>query len=478
MNMTELLTRLWLATLALSLGLVLVALLRQPWRRSFGSEQACHLWWLPILAMAASLLPHPEHGVLAKVLPATVPLVLPPATPAPTSTNAFDWPALLVLAWLTGVATCLLLALLRQWRFHSRLHATPATTDHATLPVLRASTPDIGPALLGLWRQRIVVPNDFEQRYNAEERKLILAHEASHASRHDTATGCLAELLRAAFWFNPLAHWALRRLRMDQEIACDARVMRIHPRTRRRYAETLLRTQAITQPLPVGCAWPSHPIKERIMMLKACIPNRLRRRAGTAMALCLGLCLVGSVYATTRPPTATSTATDSSTYQLSMVLTRNGTNLASPTVCVKPNTKASIEQYSSNDEATHKLHLDLRVTPLSGQRVKVAVTGTLADATGTIASIESTFNGSLGHTQSTRMKTPNGGAPVLLAIIPSKGCSAAPRPPMPPAPPSSIQPPPPLPPPPPPPPAMLQTPPPLPVPPKPHQAGQQAAKVG
>ncbi len=440
MNTTEWLTALWVATLALSSGLLIVVLLRRPWRRTFGSEQACHLWWLPVLTIAASQLPHPDHDVLARVLPAGAPLAFASAAPVPASSGMFDWPALLILVWLTGICTSLLLAVLRQWHFHSLLDATPGAIDYANLPVLRASSPDIGPALLGLWRQRIVVPVDFERRYNAAERKLILAHEASHAHRRDTATGCLAELLRAVFWFHPLAHWALHRLRMDQEIACDARVVRTYPQSRRRYAEALLRTQAIQRPLPAGCAWPSHPIKERIMMLKSRIPNPLHRRIGTGMALCLGLGLCGSVYAATQPPVSAHKATISSTYQLSLVLTQNGATLSSPTVCVKPNSDARIQQYQDHDDVFQKLNLKLHVSPLSGQRIEVAVTGTIADASGTIASMDKTLSGSLGSTLTASMKTPHGGTPVAVAIIPSKGCSAAPRPPLPPTPPSSVPP--------------------------------------
>ena len=44
MDTIDLLQRLWTATLAMSVALMIVAALRVPWRRWFGAEHACHLW--------------------------------------------------------------------------------------------------------------------------------------------------------------------------------------------------------------------------------------------------------------------------------------------------------------------------------------------------------------------------------------------------------------------------------------------------
>ena len=40
-----------------------------------------------------------------------------------------------------------------------------------------AADPSIGPALVGVLRPRLVLPADFETRFDARERALILAHE-------------------------------------------------------------------------------------------------------------------------------------------------------------------------------------------------------------------------------------------------------------------------------------------------------------
>jgi hypothetical protein len=55
----------------------------------------------------------------------------------------------------------------------------------------------------------------------------------------------------------PLIQFAGRQLRIDQELACDAAVMRRHPKSRKLYARTMLKTQLAEAALPLGCHWNS-----------------------------------------------------------------------------------------------------------------------------------------------------------------------------------------------------------------------------
>jgi TonB family protein len=139
--------------------------------------------------------------------------------------------------------------------------------------------------VIGALRPRIVLPADFERRFDAEQRELILAHERSHVRRRDVAARWAACALRCCYWFNPLAHVAASRLRLDQELAADADVLRMHPHARRRYAETLLEEQLAVPGLPVGCLWQSsHPLKERLLMIKHPVTPRFSHRTRIAFA--------------------------------------------------------------------------------------------------------------------------------------------------------------------------------------------------
>ena len=105
-----------------------------------------------------------------------------------------------------------------------------------------AADPSVGPALVGVLRPRLVLPADFETRFDAQERALILAHEEVHRVSGHTVVNALVEVARCASWFNPLVHLAATRLRADQELACDAAVIAAHPSERRAYAQALLKS--------------------------------------------------------------------------------------------------------------------------------------------------------------------------------------------------------------------------------------------
>src|SRR6185437_1853598 len=187
--------------------------------------------------------------------------------------------------------------------YRRRLHgATPMADARSRRPVLRATRIDVGPALVGAWRSRIVLPADFAERYDTIEQTLILAHEDAHARRGDGWWCLFAQLLAALFWCQPLAWWALAALRHDQELACDAAVLRGHGAQRRSYANVMLKTQSAAFALPVGCAWsPRHPLTERIAMLKHDQPGRFRRRCGSLVVVGVALTVASTVYAATAP---------------------------------------------------------------------------------------------------------------------------------------------------------------------------------
>ncbi|WP_426700621.1 M56 family metallopeptidase [Rhodanobacter sp. Col0626] len=313
----------WLLLLAFTAAVLIVAVLRKPCRHLFGTERAFQLWLLPPLAMLASQLPH-AAAVPIVVLSPMVFAITSAAAALPVQvagSGAIDWRTWVALLWLLGSMVSLSLATLAQWRYRMRLRdATSVVGTPSRWPVLRASGPDVGPALIGAWRSRIVLPADFECRYDATEQMLILAHETIHARRRDGWWCLLAQLGVAVFWFHPLAWWAYAALRHDQELACDAAVLRQYGEQRRSYANAMLKTRSAVLALPVGCTWsPRHPLTERIAMLKLPSPNRRRREAGMIVGFALAIVVAGSVYAASAPQGAlASQKVQGPEYQLDM----------------------------------------------------------------------------------------------------------------------------------------------------------------
>ena len=283
----DLLELLALSTLASSAALAFILIARKSMRGWFGARIAYVLWAFVPLTAIMVLFPAPVAHI--PFVAADTP-VLP--VPAAASVNAivvpaFDPTPLLLALWGIGALVAFVLFVRQQQRFMRMLgRLSDVETD-----VVRAEATAGCPALIGALNPRVVLPSDFEQRYSKTERDLILAHENTHRRRGDPQVNLLAAAVRCVFWFNPLVHIAASRFRFDQELACDAAVITRFPEARRSYADAMLKTQLADFGLPVGCYWQSsHPLKERIVMLKQPLPGTMRTALGAAVALALITC--------------------------------------------------------------------------------------------------------------------------------------------------------------------------------------------
>ncbi|MEZ5466592.1 MAG: TonB family protein [Lysobacterales bacterium] len=334
--------------LALSASVLLVYALRWPARRWLGARVAYALWWLPPLALLASLLPAPVRVIEIPSTSAFTGLV---TTTLPALARQVAPSGVAVWLWLIGSVAFLTLLCLRQWACVRRLQ--PMTAD--ATGAYRSSA-ICAPMVLGGWRARIVLPSDFEVRYTAEQRDWMLAHERCHVAAFDVHAHALAALLVCLAWWNPLAWWAWRSFRHDQELACDARVLdqRRHPSARRSYAHAMLNIQLAGQraPTPLGCHWPAgHPLKERIRMLSHHLPNASSRRRGFLLVALLSLTFSLAVYAA-QP--AKLVSAEAPLYDVRLLLSRLGQSPVMPSLIVRGGERSGIR----SDE----VEIDLTVT--------------------------------------------------------------------------------------------------------------------
>ena len=290
-----------LSTIASSAAIVMILLLRKPLRLHFGAQAAYALWTLAPLAVGIALLPAPTASVTPPMT--FVPMALAVAQPVPIAlASPLDPVPWLGATWLLGLAVCAALFIRQQRRFVRRLGSLWPIADRT----FRAQATAGCPALIGAWRPRIVLPADFECRYDSVQRGLIRAHERAHCARGDAQANAFATALRCLYWFNPLIHFAVSHFRFDQELACDAVVIARFPEARRPYADAMLKTQLADLGLPAGCHWQSsHPLKERITMLKQPLPGRQRRWLGGA---CVAVIVTAASFAvwTVQPAAAKS----------------------------------------------------------------------------------------------------------------------------------------------------------------------------
>jgi len=272
-------------TVAASLAIFVVGLMRKPLRRFAGARVGYLLWLLvPASALVVSL-PAPSQSFETASL--VFPRLLLSALPSATSSENYvyagaDYATVAMVVWASGCVLMLAFMVRRQRAFIHSLRNVTAAEDGTY-----RSASVSGPVLIGIWRPRIVLPIDFETTYTPEERRFVLAHEEAHKQRFDVLVNAIATVWLCLFWFNPLMYWAISRLRFDQELACDAAVFVESDTGRRRYAEALLKTQLAADSawrMPIGCHWQSsHPLKERVAMLKHPFPGFSRRLAGVVL---------------------------------------------------------------------------------------------------------------------------------------------------------------------------------------------------
>jgi beta-lactamase regulating signal transducer with metallopeptidase domain len=275
----DLLLALLRINLAAGAAILVVLALRVPARRWLGAEVACAAWALVPVASAASLLPGPAGAPVAGL-----------AASGTAWLSAERHAAWLAVAWAGGFLASAALTVCRQARFAAAARAGCA-----------------GPAVAGVIVPRLVVPADYADLFTAEERRLIRAHERAHIARKDLGCNALALVATWVCWFNPLAHVALQALRVDQDLACDAVVLRREPAARRAYAEALLRAQTSgSGPLASGWRTARHPLEARLRALMRRPPGQRARDLG-AMGL-TGLALAVFAAAWIAGPPARPTA--------------------------------------------------------------------------------------------------------------------------------------------------------------------------
>jgi beta-lactamase regulating signal transducer with metallopeptidase domain len=260
-------------TLFMSMAVVLLMLIRTPLRRWSGAASAYRAWLaVPCVAVAAML----PAATVATIHAAPVLRPIPALAVRTTSIAPAGVDAVL-LVWAAGMAaTAVWFGLVH----HAFLRRAGTLIPQDGVYVSAAGA---GPASVGLFRPRIVVPHDFGMRYSPSEQALIVFHEQTHIARRDAVANLLACACQCVFWFNPLIHLGVRFFRLDQEIACDAIVMQHHPRQRRTYAEALLKfhTGDSFPRAGVFCQWQlQHPAKERLMSLHSTPSGTVRRIAG------------------------------------------------------------------------------------------------------------------------------------------------------------------------------------------------------
>lgn len=303
--------------------------------------------------------------VIATRIPnAPMPSVAAPQPAKPALLTA-DW---LALIWLAGLLLMLTRLATGAWRLH-RLEVTAKPISRQlveNLPVdigslakqsgLRSAPhlllghPGCVPMVWGVRKPRLLLPEGFH-RWTADKLRAVLLHEFAHLRRRDPLALVAAQLMQALHWFNPLAWLALRRLRIEQEHACDdaALLQGMRPSD---YAQHLLDLSRHSRLAPglgicaLAMARPA-PVESRV---QAILDPRLPRNPGPKWSgrFSLALALTAAL------PLAMLQALETAPVR-GRILDRNGVELAS-------SGSATERRYPLQEAAAHVLGIS-RSTP-------------------------------------------------------------------------------------------------------------------
>ena len=232
--------------------------------------------WLPVVVvLAAPLLPesrfsfqnHFASRPAAFVQPASASLAGPDATTtaamptaaAPLANRTSVGASLLFTVWLLGVGAVLIAGGSGHRRSLRRIALGAVATRREIeesvarvareiglrrLPRVVMSTAVDSPAVTGVLRPVLLLPDNFPAGFSAGEARMVLLHELTHLKRHDLPVNAALCLLQAVHWFNPVLWLAFPRMRADREAACDAQVLGVDAEDRRAdYGHALLKLQ-------------------------------------------------------------------------------------------------------------------------------------------------------------------------------------------------------------------------------------------
>jgi beta-lactamase regulating signal transducer with metallopeptidase domain len=239
----------------------------------------------------------------------TFPLQSQP-TPAPIqpTMSAAAW----ALAASGAVSAGLLAWLLFRWRQINQ-KVRRATASEELIPILhearrlthlrpgirlKLTDDSMSPAVCGLFRPVILLPQSLVDKLTAGQLRAVLLHEAIHLRRGDVWVNCAQALLQIFYWWHPLLWLANARIRRAREEAVDDAVMLALRDDAEIYAPTLLEVAklAFNRPLAslglVGILESRSALRQRIERL---LNFNAPRRAGLTIVSILGILAFSAV---------------------------------------------------------------------------------------------------------------------------------------------------------------------------------------
>lgn len=243
----------------LCLGLLLGGLLalKKLLKRHLTASAQYHLWYVFMFALLLPFIPRQSISLVLTSSSGSDSAILDGATHAFTSTslyledfsievsssrtlfNTVSW-----TLWISGMLlTSLHLIYIMIKTYHIRKNAYPITEEtenelycqylnckkelHIGQKIpLYASCGISSPVSYGLFRPKVLIPQDLDILLSKDDIRFIFLHELQHHKHKDALLNSLFCLLQIVYWFNPLIWYSSHQLQKDREFFCDYAVLR------------------------------------------------------------------------------------------------------------------------------------------------------------------------------------------------------------------------------------------------------------
>lgn len=152
------------------------------------------------------------------------PFQLPSFAASTAQATSSYLPIALVCVWAMGALVIAWRRAHEWWAGRQMLRATSKLKGYGALDI--RSAPHLHePAVIGVVRPTVLLPEGVASVLESSELKAVLAHEAAHIERRDNFTASLHMLVEILFWFHPLVWWMGAALPREAARVCDEAVL-------------------------------------------------------------------------------------------------------------------------------------------------------------------------------------------------------------------------------------------------------------
>lgn len=337
-----------ISSLWLSGIIVFFLLLKRMFRHILSAQMQYRLWFFLTALLAVPLLPVSLSGQNSPFfwLPALKKLFaeksisnISPNETGISGTTAVAWTQdlavsvsrnipvplgkILFVLWIIGILVMTLCTIRSFLRLRALRHTALPLQDQKTAGIYEKcleemnlqSAPPVystaflrSPALAGVQKPAIYLPIPLILEKKKDGLRFILLHELQHYKQKDGLVNAVLQLFHIIYWFHPLVWLALKEMRNDREVACDAAVLKIlDAPARLNYGNVLLdfaeNTRESSLSFVSGIGGSKKLLRRRILSIASYTPLTGRKKMQNLLVFLLtGLLLLNcapilSVYA-------------------------------------------------------------------------------------------------------------------------------------------------------------------------------------